>query len=41
MANQGKNMNNSQFFITLDEWKFLNSRYVVFGQIIKGYSLIK
>lgn len=36
MANQGKDTNGSQFYITLREMPFLDGRSVVFGRVISG-----
>ncbi|KAL9600328.1 MAG: hypothetical protein Q9219_003278 [cf. Caloplaca sp. 3 TL-2023] len=36
MANRGKNTNNSQFFITLDQCEHLNTKHTVFGRVVRG-----
>jgi len=41
MANNGKNSNNSQFFITLNECKWLDKTHVAFGKVISGMEHIK
>ena len=41
MAHDGPNRNGSQFFINLKDNFYLNSRYVVFGQVISGVNVLK
>jgi len=36
MANQGRNTNGSQFYITLKEIPYFDKKYVAFGRIIEG-----
>lgn len=41
MFNTGKNMNQSQFFITLDALPELDGRHVVFGKVVEGMNIVK
>lgn len=41
MANSGPHSNGSQFFITTAETSWLNHRHTIFGEVTKGYDVIK
>jgi len=41
MANSGPNTNGCQFFITLKAYPDLDGKYVVFGEVIQGFELMK
>lgn len=40
-ANQGAHTNRSQFFVTLGPCAWMNEKYVAFGRVIQGFSVLK
>lgn len=41
MANRGPNTNGSQFFVTTAATPWLNMRHTIFGEVTKGYEIVK
>lgn len=41
MANFGKNSNNSQFYITFHQTKWLDGKFVIVGMVVDGYDTLE
>eukprot|EP00667_Euglena_gracilis_P010660 EG_transcript_10851 len=41
MANNGPNTNNSQFFFSMKEARYLNDRHVVLGRVVENFDFLK
>ena len=41
LANNGKNTNGSQFFITVSPQPRLNGKYTIFGKVVEGNQVVQ